>query len=180
MVDEPQEDGEPEVRDADGRFEHPAVRHERTDANARAILLILLGGSCLGVVILVGLMQYFLWYERHEDRVKRSPYPLAPAPSDAPPPQPRLEQINRVEQVEKSDVYKREESKEAILNSYGPTTEEGYVHIPISRAMALLENKLPVRPGSGAGQQKREDGLIDAGESNSGRTYRGKPRWYER
>jgi hypothetical protein len=56
------------------------------------------------------------------------PYPLAPGPSTALPAEPRLEQIDRLEGVERPNVYKREEAKEGVLNRYGPTAEQGYIH----------------------------------------------------
>lgn len=56
----------------------------------------------------------------------------------------------------------------------------GFIRIPISRALALLANKLPARPEPPASQRRRENGLVDAGASNSGRMFREKPRWYER
>ncbi len=75
--------------------------------------------------------------------------------------------------IERPNVYERQASREEILNSYGPTTEEGFVHIPIERAMKMLENKLPARAEPPADQTRRSDGLVDSGEPNSGGIFRG-------
>ena len=66
----------------------------------------------------------------------------------------------------------------AVLSSTA-IPDQGFVRIPIDQAMALLENKLPARQEPPAGQSRRQNGLVDAGESNSGRMFREKPRWYE-
>lgn len=163
----------------DGRSRNPEVRHERSDVSFRWIMGVLIGAAGLGVIIHFAVGWFFDDYRDYQARIKRSPFPLAPAPSDALPPAPRLEQLDRLAGVERSNVFEREASRERILNSFGPAAEEGFVHIPIDRAMALLANKLPARKAPAAGQGKREDGLVDSGASNSGRMFRGKPRWYE-
>jgi hypothetical protein len=77
--------------------------------------------------------------------------------------------------VERLNVYERQAAREDLLNRYGTTREEGFVHIPVGRAMTLLENKLPARKEPPAGQRRRGDGLVDGGEPNSGRLFRGEP-----
>ena len=67
-----------------------------------------------------------------------------------------------------------ETPKNQTLYSYGPTHDEDYVHVPIDEAMKQLANKLPVREAPSAEQARREGGLVDAGESNSGRMFRKK------
>ncbi len=53
------------------------------------------------------------------------------------------------------------------------TSEKGYVQIPIDRAMELVVPRLKVRqPTAGPGATK-DRGLVDGGESNSGRMLRG-------
>ena len=168
-------------------IEHPSVRHEKTDANFRAILSILIGAAVFAVVMFLGITWFFYSWEAHEDADKRSPYPLAPGPSDALPEGPRLEQVERLPppgqetDAAKANVYERQSSREDYLNSYGnegfdhTPMEKGFVHIPIERAMTLLEGKLPARAERPADQTWRADGLLDSGESNSGRLFRGKP-----
>ncbi len=153
--------------------EHPDVRREPTDANFRAILFILIGSAVVGAFIYGGVAVFFNDWKGHEAEVKQSPFPLAPGPSAALPAGPRLEQVDRMAGIERPNVYERQASREEVLNSYGPTTEEGFVHIPIERAMKMLENKLPARAEPPADQRRRSDGLVDSGEPNSGLEFRG-------
>jgi hypothetical protein len=161
-----------EIRHPDGRIEHPSVRYEPTDASFRAIALIVLAALGLGALILAAVLAFFYDYRRHQADIKQSPYPLARDPSTALPAEPRLEQIDRQAGVETPNVYERQASKEEILNSYGDAAEKGFVHIPIERAMKLLENKLPARAAPPAEQAKRSGGLVNGGESNSGWMFR--------
>jgi hypothetical protein len=161
-----------EVHQSNGQPEHPEVQYERTDANFRAILFIILGTMALAALIQAAVLAFFYDYRDYQAEIKKSPYPLAPTPSTALPAEPRLEQVDRLAGVETPDVYQRMESKEKVLNSYGDTPEKGFVHIPIERAMKLLENKLPARPAPQAEQVEKSSGLVDAGESNSGRMFR--------
>ena len=64
-------------------------------------------------------------------RSKRSAYPLAPGLSAKLPPQPRLEQLDRITPAEIANGDKQLAAKEKALNSYGATAEKGFVHIPI-------------------------------------------------
>jgi hypothetical protein len=161
-----------ETHQPDGREEHPSVRYERTDASYRAIVLVILAALALGALIHAAVMAFFLDYRTYQDGVKKSPYPLAPTPSAALPAEPRLEQIDRLGGVDKMDIYERMKSSEWALDSYGDTPEEGFVHIPVERAMRLLEGKLPARAAPVAGRAEKSRGLVDAGESNSGRMFR--------
>jgi hypothetical protein len=161
-----------EIHHPDGRLEHPEVRYEHSDANFRAILFIILGTMVLAALIESAILAFFYDYRAYQADIKKSTFPLAPTPSTTLPAEPRLEQVDRLAGVETPDVYQRMESKEKVLNSYGDTPEKGFVHIPIERAMKLLENKLPARPAPQAEQVEKSSGLVDAGESNSGRMFR--------
>jgi hypothetical protein len=168
-----------EVRHPDSRIEHPQVRYEHRDTSFGWILGIGITTLALGAVILSVLLWFFNLYKNYQATIKRSPFPLAAQPSEALPARPRLEQVDRLAGIETPNVYVREIAKEEILNSYGSTPEQEFVHIPIDRAMTLLANKLPARPEPPASQRRRQNGLVDAGESNSGRMFREEPRWYE-
>jgi hypothetical protein len=161
-----------ESRQAETITEHPLVRYEKTDVNFRWIV-----GLILGAIVFVALVQYVVLvfvedYKEYQAEVKKSPYPLAPGPSNVLPTEPRLEQIDRLEGFQRGDVYEREMSKEAILNSYGPTSDQGFIHIPIERVLTLglLKDRLPARGEPAAGARRRERGLVGSGESNSGRS----------
>jgi hypothetical protein len=176
MVEENRPPDAPEaIGRPDGPLEHPTVRYERSDANYRWIIGLIGAAVVVGVLIHVGLWLLFTYYRERQAEVKKSPFPLAPVPSEALPPEPRLEQLDHMKGVERSNALERQAVKEKDLNSYGPTSEEGFIHIPIDRAMQLLENKLPVRTET-PGDRKRENGLLDAGAPNSGRMFRGSPR----
>ncbi len=161
-------------------LEHPAVRYEHSDASFGWVFGILIAAAVLGVFIHVVVLKYFLNAREHQARVKESNYPLATDPS-ALPSRPRLEPVDRMERIERGNVYLRQESKERTLRSYGKVPgEEGYVHIPIDRAMDLLADKLPARSDAPSAERARkQNGLVDGGEPNSGRMFREKAPWYE-
>ncbi len=160
----------------DGRLVNPSVRHEGSDASFPWILYLLIFALALAALILYLIWVFFDRYGGYQTEVKKSTYPLAPKPSAALPPEPRLEPLDRLEDIEISNVYEREAGKESTLNRLGRTRKKGFVHIPIDRAMRLLENKLPARKEPSAGRQRREGGLLDADDSNSGRRFRGRLR----
>jgi hypothetical protein len=164
----------------DGRPEHPEIKTEPSDVSFTAVAVVLGTLAVLAVLIHVVLWGFFRKQEQHESAVKRSPFPLAAQPSGSLPPEPRLEPLDRTSGVETSNVFLRLEEKEAATRRYGPTPEEGYVHIPVGRAMDLLAGKLklPARAAPPADAERKAGGLTDSGESNSGRMYREGPRWW--
>jgi hypothetical protein len=196
MVEEIRQPDREEIQPPDGHVEHVGVRHEQSDAGLRPILGVALGSIILGIIIAVALFVFLYRTQGYLTKVRQSSFPVAseqrqqlpPGPGAHPlnggtragqherlPPEPRLEQINVREGVAAArvaDLYARDAD---ILHSYGPTQEKGFVHIPIERAMTLLEGKLPVRKEP-APDGKRDQGLLDWGESNSGRLFRGNPR----
>jgi hypothetical protein len=167
-----------EIRHPDGRIEHPTVRYERSDASFLGTFFILLGALVFGVILLAAVLQFFYRYRDYQARIKQSSFPLAGSPSRPLPPPPRLEQIDRLAGIETSNVYDRESARLEVLDSYGPTSDAGFVHVPIERAIeALLERKtLKSRPEAPADQRRHSNGLVDAGESNAGRLFKGDPR----
>ena len=48
-------------------------------------------------------------------------------------------------QGEAANVFAKLAAQEKVLNSYGPTEEKGFVHIPIQQAIKVIAGKLPVR-----------------------------------
>jgi hypothetical protein len=66
-----------------------------------------------------------------------------------------------------------EQERLARLNSFGPTDEPGYVHVPIEYAMRRVESELQgsgSQPAAAANQKSK--GLKYAGDANSGRVFR--------
>jgi hypothetical protein len=136
-----------EIRDADARIEHATVRHEPTDADLRWI-----GGMVAGAAIVCVLLFYLvlLFFHQCSDSLaeqRKSRFPLANEAGKLPP-EPRLEQLDRMTLNPSVNGYGRQWAKLEILYSYGDTAEPGFIHVPIDKAMALLANKLPARSRS--------------------------------
>lgn len=171
-----------EIHEQNGQPEHPSVRFEHSDASFRSILSIILG-SALVIALLYWCVWKFFLETRGELRdLRRSPFPLAQLPSDKLPPEPRLEQLDRLARDMESNVYVRQRLREAILSRYGPTREKDYVHVPVAQAMQYLAKvkKLPARQHKAEGTP-RDNGLVDHGESNSGQVLRKRvPPWLAR
>ena len=162
----------PEVHYPDGRIEHPSVRFERQDVRFGGILLVILGAACLACFHYAIMWWFFNHRNAYEAAIKRSPYPLAPAPSVTLPVEPRLEQLDRAAGIERPNVFLREASKEKVLGSVGPTSEPDFVHIPIDRAMQLVIEHLPAQEQTPQ-RTVKDKGLLDGGAPNSGRLFRG-------
>jgi hypothetical protein len=160
-----------EIRHPDGRIEHPAARYEPSDIHFRRILALLTVVACVAAMQYYGVWR-FLWFQEHaQAKAKQSPYPLASAPSAALPPQPRLEQLDRMTPQESAAADRQLAAETKALHSYGATAEEGFVQIPIEQAMKAVAGNLPLARGSSPG--RAANGLLDAGQSNSGRMFRG-------
>jgi hypothetical protein len=207
-----------EIRHPDGRIEHPSVHHEPTDVDFRWILGTVIAAGILGIVIHYVILAYFEHTRGVLAETRKSRYPLAAKPNWSLPPEPRLEQLDRLAGISSSEAFLRQKAKLEHLRSLGPVDEQGFVHIPIDRAIGLLANKLPSRsapsrpgvilagtcgllmsaraapgpllaavalfPGrsemEAASFAQRDQGLLSAGEPNSGRLFnRRMPRWYE-
>jgi hypothetical protein len=158
----------------DNKEPNSGARYERKDIRLRWLLIFMVGVCCFAAVHYYVTWRFFWWQENAQE-AKESPYPLRPTMSTKLPPEPRLEQLDRMAKVETSDVSKRLAAQERTLNSYGPTEEKGFVHIPIQQAIKAVAGKLPVRRESPAPTAKNR-GLMEEGESNSGRVLRGEPR----
>ena len=68
---------------------------------------------------------------------------------------------------------KQLKAKEKLLHSYGSTAEKGFIQIPIEQAIKAVAGTLPVAAESSKGHAAKGNGLLEAGESNSGRMFRG-------
>jgi hypothetical protein len=148
---------------------NPEVRRERTDANLSWILLVIAAMVFVGVIVHSFVWQWFVGYEQRLDIERQSASPLAAGPKAPTPPEPRLEQIDRLG-GQAQDAAASLGVSEAELRRYGHSDESGFVHIPIDRAMDRLAGKLPTKQAT-AEQDRRSNGLIDDGASNSGRLF---------
>src|SRR5689334_16234744 len=100
----------------DGPVQNPGVRRERTDLSLRAILIVLGVALALGVFFHVAVWGFFRDHLGYQARVKVSPFPLAPEPSTALPREPRLEQVERLDDPRSENVGRRMRVKEDALN----------------------------------------------------------------
>lgn len=127
---------------------NPGIHYERKDLRLRWILALIAGVCCFAVFHYYATWRLMWWRENAARAVNQSPYRLAPTLSTKLPPEPRLEQLDRLAKIETSDVSRMLTDKEKILNSYGPTEEKGFIHIPIQEAMKRVAGTLPVRESS--------------------------------
>jgi hypothetical protein len=172
-----------EIQHADGRVEHPQVRHETSDVRFRGILTVILVAVGLGAAHFWWLWVFFGQREQHQRAIDASFYPNAAERSMQLPSEPRLEQLDRLGPPDRlsgsdaADIRRRELASEQLLASYGNTSDEGYVRVPIERAMEQVIGQLPVRKQSPTVDAAKDNGLLDSGASNSGRIFRGPRRW---
>jgi hypothetical protein len=129
----------------EGLPQNPSVRHEPSDANFSWIMGIGIASLVLAVLIHWGLLGALFGYINYQAEIKKSTFPLAEDQKAVLPKQPRLEAIDRMATRQGVGNSERQPPSEAELNSYGSTSEEGYVRIPIDRAMKLMESELPIR-----------------------------------
>ncbi len=171
-----------EICDADGRIEHRAVRFEHEDVRLGCVLSLIVVTVCAGAAIGYGVWRFF-WQEAGAQQVaKTSPYPPAPNLSANLPREPRLDQLDlRTPQQRKqldlmtpgesAAVNQQLAAQQKSLHRYGPTQEKGFAQVPIEAAIKAVAGTLPVAKGSSPGRDA--NGLLDAGQSNSGRMFRG-------
>jgi hypothetical protein len=148
---------------------HGPVHFESTDIGCAGGCAAL--ASYAAVVAIGCLCAWWLFsatFFRHRKATYGEEQVAAPAPF---PPQPRLEPLIVDDTRMSADYWAREHERGLVLDTYGSTKEEGYVHIPIEQAMRLAVKQLPVRQESQAATAKSR-GLFTGGESNSGRVYR--------
>jgi hypothetical protein len=164
-------DAEKQFYDTDGQNEHPEVRYEAKDIRFGAILALVIAAGVVLLVQFAVIWYFFRTEQRIQAENKQSPYPLAPGSQSPLPPQPRLEQIDRMHDKQTGDAIDPLAEMEKQLHSSGPTAEKGFVHIPIEEAMHKIADQLPVRKRPPPGDHDR--GLLDDGASNSGHMFSG-------
>jgi hypothetical protein len=156
------------------RLLHEEVRFEGPDIGTWRILAVLVGIVLVFVGTGLACMMFLKLNQRSDDRAsQQSQYN---APDESPPAGPRLEPLDRSAATASTDVFAKQLAMERTLHSYGNTPEPGFVHVPIEQAMKLVAPTLPVRPGD-ARPPAKGFGLVDGGETNSGRLYSEAPVW---
>ena len=168
---------EEEIIHPDGRIEHPAVRYEPSILQFRWVIGIMVVVICFAVFHYYAVWRYLWWREGAAEKAKSSPFPLGPVQSEELPGGPRLEQIDRLARTGQPNAYVVEAPKEEVLHSYGQTEEKGYVRIPIEEAIKSLPelqpDLFPARKKPFERGPAKDRGLVDGGESNAGRMFRG-------
>src|SRR5436309_9284791 len=120
---------------------HPDVSHEKSDANVSRIVLVGVVMAVAAVIIHVGVAWQFEVYRARDER--KQP-PLSPLAAKERPKLPRdLDKIPppRLEEGDRYDLNPQRQAEEARLTSYGwVDAKAGTVHIPIEKAMQMLED----------------------------------------
>jgi len=142
---------------------NPEVDYERADLSARGVVLFLLGLLVAGVFIELVLWGMFRFMAKSDVLFPQpQPNPMMSARKLAPAPVPRSVLQNnppedimvfpepRLQTADTSDMNKFLYSEQKTLNPDQPFMDQsGAVHIPISQAMKLVEERgLPVRPNA--------------------------------
>ena len=121
--------------------DNPAVHHEESDVNIRAILGFAAGLLVFAIVIHIAMWGLFRFFDAQASHQEPPTYPLAAMQEQRLPPEPRL-QTNP-----KQDLADLRTAEERTLTTYGWVDRNaGVVRIPIEQAMKLaIERGLPAR-----------------------------------
>lgn len=170
--------------------DNPDVRHETSDVNVRAIVLVAVGMVVLAVVLHVGIWGVFEYYKAREERHKRPVFPLAARDAARPIDQrlddigrgptgarePRLEGLQPVTGPYPYTMSNPLAGAESARTASGTSPERlseygwvdrgrGLVHIPIDKAIQILVERGTFRTAHGA----KPLPPASSGEANSGR-----------
>lgn len=157
--------------EAAGRqLEHPKVHREVTDVRWGCLIALACVIPICAACVFFGIWTFFGYSERHEQSSKLSKYPLAPVPSSALPSEPRLEPLNRIAGNTAANDFDIQLAQEKQLTTFGPTTEKGFIHIPIQDAIKLVVPQLKVRKQLPE-ESHKDNGLRFGGGPNSGRVF---------
>jgi hypothetical protein len=142
---------------------NPGVDYERADLSARGVVLFLFGLLVAGVFIELVLWGMFRFMAKSDVLFPQAqPNPMMSARKLAPAPAPRSVLQNnppedimifpepRLQTGDAADMERFSASEQAALDPQQPFMDQsGAVHIPISQAMKLIEQRgLPVRPNA--------------------------------
>jgi len=156
-----------------GEAKNAKVHFEPTDISLRGVLIVVVVAGLLMPLHQFCMMMFF----QHEERSERVGHPAElPRTMDENgvlPVEPRLEQLDRLAGIATPDDGRQQMLAEATLNSYGSTQDKEFVHVPIHWAMEQVVSRLPVNVSKSHGPVSNR-GLLDAGEPNSGRMFRGR------
>jgi hypothetical protein len=129
----------------DADVDNPAVHHEESDVNVRAIFRFAIGLVVVAVVVHIGVYFMFEFLASREAKASAvRAFPLSVGQENRVPPEPRLQANPR------QDLRDLRAAEEQILNSYRWVDRNGgVVGIPVSEAIRLtLQRGLPARPAA--------------------------------
>ena len=145
------------------RLRNPGVDYERADLSARGVVLFLVGLLVAGVfieLVLWGMFRFMaksdVLFPQAQANPMMSAQKLPPAPTPQSPLQNRppvdvmIFPEPRLQTGDAADMEKFLASEQAALDPPQPFMDQsGVVHIPVSQAMKLIEERgLPVRPNA--------------------------------
>jgi hypothetical protein len=120
----------------------PSIRHERTDIETRPIRIAATILLLVAIAIPSTLLLLFKHYEQTATRPDRelvNPQVRSAAPSA---PEPRIQGVPRFhDNVPRADMEALRFESQQRLHSYGKSEEQGFVRIPIDRAMQILADR---------------------------------------
>ena len=152
---------------------HADVQYEAKDINFGCLLTVMFAAILVVATVTSAMWGLYWWQAKRAETTREWVNSLETPLSRKLPPEPRLEQLNTMAGVKSSNVFERLSAQEKVLNSSGPSDEKGFVHIQIQQAIKQTAGKLPAREGPPPGPTGKDRGLVDSGESNSGRMLRG-------
>jgi hypothetical protein len=150
----------------------PEIRYEERDVRFRWVLIVAVVSCVIGGAIFVLVRGFYQVALELRPEGQTPVFASRETPTSQLPPEPRLELLDRRAKTPASNVSKWERGEEKSLETYGSSDEKGFVRIPLQRAMQIVAGHLPVRKDIDRPKYK-DRGLVDGGESNSGRMFRG-------
>jgi hypothetical protein len=121
--------------------DNPAVQHEESDVNIRAILSFAGGLIVVALVIHVAVWGLFRYFDARERQQPAAEYPLVDTTKERQPPEPRLQRYPR------EDMLEMRAEEDRILTTYAIDRNTGVVRIPIDQAMKItVQRGLTARP----------------------------------
>jgi hypothetical protein len=172
----PKPDAKAEDQKSDGQTRlHEVVQFEQMELWLNGVVAVLIGNAL--VFLGVFLISAWILKSNKGDVDQAATAPNYSLPAEPKPSGPRLEPLD-YETAVASNVFAAQLEKEHVLHTYGTTSEENYIRIPIEKAMKLTSKAMPLRQG-GIDVPAKSFGLLGGGESNSGRKYSEAPSWLE-
>jgi len=140
---------------------------EKTDIRSSAFIAFL---AVAAIGIGLGVIGARVWFHQELRQWQHRNSAESPSPKTKLPTEPRLEPLEPQSAKSSAAFVLLQREQEATLRGYGQTADEGFVHVPIDKAIEHLAKDLQSdqRPEA-LGTKSR--GLLTGGEANSGRVF---------